>query len=197
MKRYRYLLLLLLVPTLVVMGVTRTRSGDAIQPAFTTTPQSLWEELGPLTVQQAYPAVGNRDATAIDAVAEANMVGWDVPNDASGFMMMVETSADADAQVLEILVAAGDTQRNGVTDDNYLYGGTLTLTGGTQTGSNSNVFCDTCTTTDGVLSLTALDGAGNNRVAVVTGDTRGFKRFKFCTSTLAAKTEVYIFVRFW
>jgi hypothetical protein len=198
MKQFPFLILagaaILSLPLL--LGLQRTGSGDLIYPQYTATPQSSWEQVGTLTVQQAYPSVGDRNDVDIDAVADTTIVVWTVPNEASGFMLRCVTTADADSQVLQILVAAGDKQRDGVTLDDYMFGGSLALTGGKQVASAGGFFCDTATATDGCLDLTVFD-SGNDRVALVTGDAKGFKRFAFCASTLASKTELALEVKFW
>ncbi len=189
---------ILLVGIPLLVGFSRTQSGDPIQPVVMTDPESKWIEGGPLTVQQAYPAVNARSYTAVEALASTGMISFNVPNDAVGFMLAFQTTANADSQAVTILVAPSGTKQPATIVDDYLFGGSVALTGGTQVGSHSNVYCDVATPTDGLLSLTAYDsGAANERVAVVVGDARRFKKIRIIATILAAKTEVYVAIRYW
>jgi hypothetical protein len=175
---------------MAAFGFQRTQSGDLISPVVSVAPEVKWTPLGPITVQQAYPAVAARDYTTVNAIADANIIEWTVPNDATHFMLNFETTANSDSQVVSILVSASDKKSDGTTTDDFLFGGSLTLTGGQQVARHTNVYCDTATATDGVLTLVVWD-TGNDRVCVVTGNAKSFKRFRIVATTLAAKTELY------
>lgn len=189
---------LLTVFTVMALGLHQTEQRDPITPTFLATPKIPWRNLDTagITASQAYPAVGDRDYTTVAALAATKTVTWQVPADVSGVMFRFETTANADSTVLEMLVAGRQYQRDGSTDDDFAFGAQFALTGGQQTGSNSNVYVDTVVVTDGILDFTAYDSAAD-RICVVKGDLEGYDRVTFIASTLQASSTCYVYARWW
>lgn len=177
--------------------ITSTR----VQPVMLGSPQDRWTELGTIGGTTTTLAVGDRDYTTIAAIADANSVVWNVPNYSRKAMVSFQTDANADAHVVEVWALA-DTASISTTgafvDDDAVYGGTLTLTGGQQTGKHSNVYVDTVTVSDanGVFSYTVGD-SGNDRRTVVEFQTKGFKKILWITTTQEASSTLYVEGRSW
>ena len=167
------------------------KTGDIPYDRKNNSSFSLW-----VNHRDTFTGITDRDrALTVNAIADANIIEWTVPNDATHFMLNFETTANSDSQVVSILVSASDKKSDGTTTDDFLFGGSLTLTGGQQVARHTNVYCDTATATDGVLTLVVWD-TGNDRVCVVTGNAKSFKRFRIVATTLAAKTELYVNARY-
>jgi hypothetical protein len=155
--------------------------------------------VGVISRQITYPGVSERDCEMCDA--NTAIVVWHVPNGASSVEFKFETTADSDSQVVGLMVAAGasgkqyDRYGRAQTDD-YEFGGSLALTGGTQVGRNSNVYVDTVTVSDanGLLDMDPVDSA-HNRVCVVRADSWGYKEIAFLCTTAASNTTIYVYCR--
>ena len=178
------------------MNIRDTYRHEVPQPYYLASPELPWCELGTITVQQAYPAVGARDYSTVIALAAANRVLWELPNPSSGFMLRFQTSADADGHVVSLLGFAAPKKLSAPTDGSWLDDqavllGSLALTGGQQVGSHSNVYVDTIVATDGLWQWTVAD-SGNNRIAVAFGDTKTFKQVVVIATTLEAAKTLYV-----
>ena len=175
-----------------------TRSGEDIAPGFTATPQVLWENIGNLTSSNAALAVTARDYSEVwTDLTDAKTIKWDVPNEASILELRFQTTADADATTVNMYLAAGATMRDGTTESQFLLGATLALTGGTQTGTTSNVFVDTIVSTDAVLSGSETLDSAANRVAVWRVDLRGYKKVVIIATTLEGSSTLYADARWY
>ena len=166
--------------------MSNTSTGTPIQPTLITTPLFQWTELGDITASQATLAVGARDYSTVAALAATKTATWEVPNDVTGAFFRFQTSADADAHVVEMWVCPHPTYADNETEDSFMLGCELTLTGGTQVGPDSNVFVDTIVKTVGTgvcAEGTVLDSAAN-RVALYRLDLQGYKRVVFIATTL-------------
>jgi hypothetical protein len=169
------------------------RGGDA-QPYYLATPQMPWAELGTITAAQDYPAVDARDYPTVQALTATKRIVWPISKQASGFMLRFQTKADADATVVSLLGFASqkmlDLLGNWI-DDHALYLGALTLTGGKQVGPHSNVYVDTIVASNAIWSMSEMD-SGNDRIAVVRGDTKGIKTAVIIATTLQESTTLYV-----
>ena len=172
-----------------------TRPGEKIQPIVVATPQFLWENIGNLTASQAEPIVTARGYAAMwTTLTDAKTIRWTVPNDVTGCFFRFHTKAAADNHKPQIWVAAGATYRDGVTEDQFMLGCELDITGGTQTGPKTNVFCDTMvkTAATGVLDEgDVLDSGANERVAMYRCDLQGYKKIVIIAPTFEAGTTLY------
>ena len=151
------------------------------------TPMVPWTQVGSITASQASLEVGARDYSSVVGLGTTKRAFWETPADASGCFMRFQTSTDADAHVVEVYVAANAAYADNTTEDSFMLGCILTLTGGTQVGPNSNVFCDTMvkTATTGVLCEgTVIDSGANERVALYRCDLQGYKKVVFIATTL-------------
>jgi len=196
MKRELLVLATVLLAVLA-MGAFRTDSphNQTIQPTYLTAPETQWEELGTLTEALSYPAVGDRDYTTVATLEEdVNVVSWDLPQDVVNLMLRFQTTNDASTATVTILVAASEKKKASTLDDDFMFGASISLVGGKQVGSHSNVYMDTATVTNGILTLTPYD-SGNDRIVVVGGDALNLKRFRFITTAQEAATTVYIETR--
>jgi hypothetical protein len=164
------------------------------------TPPVRWEEVGTITSSQAYPAVGDRDWTTVDALAAAKVIEWTVPKAATGFMLSFQTTANADSTTVALMGFAVDGRSlntsGTLVDDDALYLGQLALTGGQQVGKHTNVYVDSIVATKGVWEFDVYDHA-NDRRAVVTGDTLGIKKVIFIATTLEGSSTLYAEARWW
>ena len=183
-----------------------------IQATALTTPGVRWEQVtkpwnttaDTITAVNATLAVTARDYSSVwptesaaTGLPDANLVAWDVPNDATGAEIRFQFALDANTATIEMWCATADYYRDGTTEEQFMLAGTFGLTAGTQTGPNSNVFVDTMTYTANVINnATVLDGSGNNRVSVWRGDLRGYKKIVFLATALDTAT-VYVDVRWY
>ena len=173
----------------------------SVQPVALGSPRSLWTELGTITSSQAYPGVTNRDYTTVDALPDPNVIEWDVDNWGRKAMLTFQTTSNADASVIVLLGFASDksvsTAGARTLDDDAIYCGTLTLTGGQQTGKHSNVYVDTIDSAeDGFLSFSVSD-SGNDRRCVAEFNTKGLKRLVGIATTLQGSSTLYVEGRLW
>ena len=190
MKRYLLPLLAVVVMLPLCMGQLQS---TRITPVMIAAPQSRWVELGNLTAAQAYPAVTDRDYTAVAALADANTITWDLGAD-TGHKRQLSFQLTADANTATVvLMGFADIKSvnasNALVDDDAVYLGTFALTAGTQTGKHSNVYADTCTATDGVWVFDVRDGAGSNRRTIIdiAGD-KGYKKIVMIATSLSTTT---------
>jgi len=198
MRRFMFIALCLALALPFCMAQITTPS---VQPVSLASPRSLWTELGTITSSQAYPAVGDRDYTTVDALADANVIEWDVDNWGRKAMLSFQTTANADASVIVLLGFAGDksisTAGARTLDDDAIYLGTLTLTGGQQTGKHTNVYVDTIVSSeDGLCSFSVSDSA-NDRRCVAEFGTKGIKRIVGIATTLQGSSTLYVEGRLW
>ena len=129
MKKY-ILAFMLAVLLAFVVGFT-ANDGHPILPRYTATPGQRWISIGTITASNATLAVDARDYSAVwTDLPDANTIKWTAPNDASGVEWRFQTTANADAHVIEHWVAAGDTYDDRTTEDSFMLAGTFTLTGG-------------------------------------------------------------------
>ena len=187
----------LVVGLALVMGMQDTESGDPIRSYQLCTPKSSWRNLDSdgISASQSLPGVGDWDYTTVSALAATKTVTFDVPSDWNGAMFRIEGQTNNHNNVVEVLASAGQYQRDGTTDDDFFYAGQLDCTVGQQTGSNSNLYVDTVSVTDGILDFTAHD-SGNDRQCVVKVDLQGVRKLVFICSTLNSDA-VYIHARKW
>jgi len=193
MKRWHVLFLLALLPLVYAASTSYEKSRP--KPYYLVKPHVPWENAGNLTATQATLAVTARDFSEVwTDLTDAKTIKYVIPNWADNVEMRFETTADADAHVLELWGAASKTRADGSTEENFTLMGSLALTGGTQTGSNSNVFVDTIVVTDGSWDMTAVDSAGN-RICTVTVPTKGYKYIVGIATTFEAATTLTCDVR--
>ena len=99
-----------------------------------------WGLIGEITASKAALAITGRKASDIAAFARGSYALWEVPLRINTAEIKFSTTADADAHVVDVYAARGNSD--------YVLVGTLTLTGGTQTGPNSDVYVDTMVESD-------------------------------------------------
>jgi len=160
------------------------------------TPGVPWHRLGnTITVQSADIDVTQRDYSTLWGFNDANTLLWEVSDDVTAVELRFSTTADADAQVVQIWVAANDYTAGNV-EDSFGLGATLTLTGGKQPGPYGNYFVDTIVATNGIFTGSEVVDSGNDRMALYRVDLRGWKKVVIVATTLTAKTEIYADVRY-
>lgn len=171
--------------------------GVLVTPTQIVTPQQQWKEVGSITASQATLAVGARDYSAVVGLTATKTAIWTVPNDITGAFFRFQTTANADASVVEAWVAAHNWYDDDSTEDSFMLGCILTLTGGQQVGPSSNVFMDTIvkTASTGVLAEgTVLDSAAD-RIAMYRLDLQGYKRVVWIATTLEGGTTLTVDAR--
>ena len=197
MRRFIIISFCVTAAVLLCMGQVTTPS---VQPVALASPRSLWTELGTITASQAYPGVGDRDYTTVTTI-DVNQVDWDVENWGRKAMLTFQTTANADATVVSILGFAGDksvsTAGSRTLDDDAIYLGTLTLTGGQQTGKHANVYVDTIVSSEDGLCSFSVSDSGNDRRCVAEFGTKGMKRIVFVATTLQGSSTLYVEGRLW
>jgi len=186
MKRY-------LIFSLLALAIVSLCMGAVVSVA---TPQSLWDDIGTITSSSTTPAVGARDYSAMwTDLSAAETVKWDVDGDTTGIELRFQTSANADAHVVEMWLASGATYAGGTSEESFMLGAIFTLTGGQQVGPNTNVFVDTIERTDYTLGSSAISDSGNDRVATYRVDLRGYKKVIFIATTLESSSTLYVDAR--
>lgn len=197
MKRFIIAFILVAICLPFAMGQLTTPN---VQPVMLSSPESRWTELGTLTASNSYPAVTDRDYTTVSALPDANTITWDLPNYARKVQLSFQTTANADADVVVIMGFASnktyDTSNSLSLDDDALYCGQLTLTGGQQTGKHTNVYVDTIVPSDGVFTFSALD-SGNDRRCIVEFNAKGLGQLVMIATTLESATTLYAEGRIW
>lgn len=168
--------------------------GSQIKPTYSASPNSSWTALGTITASQAALAVTARDYSAVDDLSATKTVEWDIPAEADNVELRFQTDADSDDHVLNVYLARGAAYTDGSTEDSYTLALVLTLEGGTQTGPNSNVFCDTVTETQDYGGLGAIvDAATGDRIGrYVITKLRGYKKMVIIATTYKSSTTIYI-----
>jgi hypothetical protein len=200
------LLLTTLVLSVVQANYGNFRAGPwgmPIQPMVLATPEVGWTEIDTITATQATLAVGARDGTSVDGLAATKTIVWDVPEVTSGWELRFQTTANADAHVVEVWVAAADSYDSTLAGssqvDHYTLGAILTLTGGQQVGPHSNVFVDTIarTASTGILTGSEVVDSGADRIAIWRLDLRGYKRVVMIATTLQGSSTLYAEARWY
>lgn len=193
MKRWTIVILCLLAVFAIGAATSAVVSHFAL-----STPRVPWRTMETITGVQATLPVTARDYSTVQALTDANTVKYTLWDDVSGMELRFQTTADADATVVEIWVAAWDYMQGG-TEDSYALGAILTLTGGTQTGPNSNVFVDTIVQTadTGIISGAWVSDSAANRMAIWRCDMRGWKEVVIIATTLQGSSELYADVRWY
>lgn len=165
----------------------KRRSGSKVS---LETFQIPWIDLGDLTTSQAAPAATARDYAAVVALTATGIVLWDVNYGYNVSEIRFSTTADADAHVVDVLVASGE--------DEFVRACTLTLTGGTQTAPagarpTAGTFVDTM-----VLSNSAWPGdievieSGNNYISRLLIDLLGYDKIIFHATSLEGSSTLTI-----
>lgn len=100
--------------------------------------QEPWTEIASLTTAVTAPAVGARDAAAIEALA--NIVVWKIPQGLPSARFRFRTTIANNSTGVVDLMTVRQT-RDGV--DYYNRAGTATVTAGQQVADTGYTFCDT------------------------------------------------------
>ena len=146
-----------------------------------------WGLIGEITASKAALAVTGRKASDIAAFARGSYALWEVPLRINTAEIKFSTTADADAHVVDVYAARGNSD--------YVLVGTLTLTGGTQTGPNSNVYVDTIVE-GGIVwntSCTEVINTAGNHIARWIINLVGYNRILFIATTLASNTTLQVY----
>lgn len=142
---------------------------------------------GSITASQSALAVTARTKSAVAALASTKKVVYKAGIFSSLIECRFSTDADGDAHVVNVYGSRGD---------DYVLIGTLTLTGGTQTGPNSNVYVDTIVESDvnwlrpTGTRVVAADGV--NEMARWLLDLMGYSEVLFIATTLTTNTTLRI-----
>lgn len=189
--------LLVIIPLL--LGVAyRAPTGQDIVPYNRCTPCTPWLNLGTITASQATLAVDARDFSAVYTnLPDANTIKYKLSHDVTNAEIRFQTKANADAHVVELWVCADDEYQDGSTEDSFMLGAILTLTGGQQTGPNSNVFVDSIVAQEVLLTGSETLDSGNDRIAVWRVDLRGYKYVVAVATTFQASTTIYMDARWY
>jgi len=193
----RLLCLLCILVLLLPLAVGQVPT-ESVSPVMLGSPSYRWRELGTITASQAVPAVTAMEYSDVLALADAKTFVWNIENWGRKAMMSFQTTADADSTTVVLLAFADpwmqDQYGRLTLGDDAVYGGQLVLTGGTQTGSHSNVYVDTIVATDGIFAFTVLDSATDRR-CVVSFATQGLKTIVGIATTLEASSTLYAYGR--
>ena len=142
---------------------------------------------GEITATQTALAVTGRTKALVDALADTKKVVYKAEIFSSLIECRISTDADGDAHVINVYGSRGD--------DHVLIG-TLTVTGGTQTGPNSNVYVDTIVESDmnwlRPTGTRVISGDANNEMARWLLDLMGYSEILFIATTLASGTTLRI-----
>ena len=146
-----------------------------------------WGLIGSITASKSALGVTGRKASDVAAFASGSYALWEVPLRINTAEIEFSTTADADSQVVNVYAARGNSD--------YVFVGTLTLTGGTQTGPNSNVYVDTIVE-GGVVwksSGTEVINSAGNHIARWMINLVGYSRVLFIATTLVASSTLQIY----
>jgi len=187
-------LLAALVGAFLMMGLQHTETGDPISLFWPAQPQSDWRVVATITDVNESFGVDDRLYEDMSAVADPNFVIWAVPVGWRNVQFRFRTDADADADVVEVWMCAAANIRGTELSDSFGLGSTWTLTGGTQVGPNSDVYVDTISASDGLLTSTVTDSAAD-RLCLVTANLYGVGYLAFDVTTLQASTTLIIEAR--
>ncbi len=181
------------LPWLVLLAVLAMAAQTGHMPNWTATssPRVPWRKIGTITTAQATLAVNARDYSTVVALSDdVKTIQWlNIPDDGQYAEFRFSTTADADSHVVEIWVAANDYTTEG-TEDSFTLAGTATLTGGKQVGPYSNYFVDTIATSDALLTSVVSD-SGQDRMAILRYDLRGWKKVVIIATQLENGTTIY------
>ena len=153
--------------------------------------QIPWIDLGDITASQAAPAVTARAYAAVVALGSTKVKLWDLPVGYNCIEIRFSTTAAADADVVDVLVASGE--------DHFVRVATLTLTGGAQTApvgarAVAGTFVDTIVVTNkrwhGAIEV--VQAAGGDYVARFTMDMLGYDKVVFHATTLESSSTLTI-----
>ena len=185
-----------------VLAIGLVFSFGAIRPVivdhFVQVPNQVpWHEIGTITATNATFAVGARDVDTVEALADANTAIWTPNNSVAIAELRFRTTTNADSHVVEMWVAADDNNREGDADS-YMLGEILTLTGGQQVGTNSDVFVDTLSlSSTGIVDDGEVVDSGNDRVAIYRVNLRGYRRVAFIATTFEAGKTLTVDARWY
>ena len=147
-----------------------------------------WKTVGTISVAGTTLTADSRDWS--DVLAYFNTVSttylaWEVPDVANAVELRFQTTADADADVVEVWGACGE--------DHVTLLATLTLTGGTQTGDSSLVFVDTIVaSTENLFKVGKVMDSATNRICRYMVDLYGYDRLLFIATTLTASSTLVV-----
>jgi hypothetical protein len=165
------------------------------QKMHPVSPRQPWTNIGTITTSTTTPAATARDYSTMAAMSPTAIAHWKIPYDLDSLELRFQTTANADSNVLEMWLARGHYYDDGSTEDSFTLATILTLTGGSQTGPNSNYFVDTITETSNtwIASSTIID-SGNNRICRYKFKPCGYSEIIFVDTTIAEEgtTTVYI-----
>ena len=188
-----------------ILALQRTNSGDPIQAISVVQPKCPWTQVADLADPNSSFGVDDREFSSIVAVTTGDFTTytaqtetdpdphwavWKVPTDARTVQFIATTDADGDDAVVEVWGCAG-RYINGTSslEAGFQLGTTITWKGGTQVGPDSNVYCDTATTSDATLITVPLD-SGNDRIAVVTVNVAGMDAIAFLGTTVDSSVQI-------
>ena len=147
-----------------------------------------WRLIGDITSSKSALAVTGRQDADVKAFASGSYVLWNAPPEIGIAEFRFSTDADGDSQVVNVYASRGA--------NDYVLVGTLTLTGGTQTGPNSNVYVDTIVESDidwlRGSATRVCRGSGSNHQARWIIDLMGYSRILFIATTLASSTTLRV-----
>jgi len=176
--------------------MARQRNKQFSKKVRLATKQFDWTEIGQLEQSQTALAVTARTHAAAVALGSGKAAVFEFPEEANGGLFRFETTADADAHVVEMYVGAYDTANPELCQLSRV--ATLTLTGGTQTGTQSNVFVRTLAISNEkwLKTLVAKSYAdGSDDIAELFFDLLGSAVIVFVASTFEANADLYIYYR--
>jgi hypothetical protein len=180
----------ILIISFVLMAIFAM--GQKMHPV---SPRQPWMNIGTITTSTTTPAATARDYSTMAAMSPTAIAHWKIPYDVDSLELRFQTTANADSNVLEMWLARGHYYDDGSTEDSFTLATILTLTGGSQTGPNSNYFVDTITETSNtwIASSTIID-SGNNRICRYKFKPCGYSEIIFVDTTIAEEgtTTVYI-----
>jgi hypothetical protein len=180
----------ILIISFVLMAIFAM--GQKMHPV---SPRQPWTNIGTITTSTTTPAATARDYSTMAAMSPTAIAHWKIPYDLDSLELRFQTTANADSNVLEMWLARGHYYDDGSTEDSFTLATILTLTGGSQTGPNSNYFVDTITETSNtwIASSTIID-SGNNRICRYKFKPCGYSEIIFVDTTIAEEgtTTVYI-----
>jgi len=149
------------------------------------TVQETWTTLGTITASQATLAVGGRDYATVDALATTKTVTFEPQIWANDMELRFQTTADADAHVVEMWIARGRT-------DHYDLAAVLTLTGGKQVADGAYVFVDTITATETFSVPGTIIHSAADSIARYDVNLDGYSRVVFIATTLECSSTLTI-----
>lgn len=145
--------------------------------------------IGTISVQGTTLAVAGRAWADVRSYfttdTQTTHLGYTVPQDLNAGEFRFQTTAEADAQVVEIWGSRGS--------DHFTLLATLTLTGGTQEADNSLYFVDTIVATnEGLPQAGTVVDSATNRICRYYVDLAGYNKLLIMATTLAAATTLAV-----